>query len=73
MLKKTMIVMGFAAGLLITASSTVPYVTVGSVAHAGEKECKARCTEKLGRCHKPGSACFDERRECDKDCEANAK
>ena len=73
MFKKVMIVIGFAAGLLITASSTAPYLTIGSEAHAGVKECKSRCQEKFMHCKKPSGECRDDQRECEKDCEANAK
>ena len=71
----------FAGALLVSGTLQSPYIRLGSEAHAGIAECKARCGEKRATCGfacagKPGScfvACDKDETECKKDCEANAK
>lgn len=74
---KTLKVMAFVVTFLVASvivvSPEAPYVNVASDAHAGLKECRDRCFDKYARCRKTGRECSDDKRECDKDCEANSK
>lgn len=50
MLKKTIIAMGFAGSLLVTLSSTAPYIAAGSEAQASEHDCRNTCNDCQKNC-----------------------
>jgi len=76
MLKKTMIVMGFAGALLLAASSRTPYIAAGSEAHAegiplaDAAACYTNCNQPCTQCEKKcsdaacRSACYSQADSC---------